>query len=292
MPEVKWIKLVTDFFENSKIDYLMGLPESDAIIIIWIRLLTLAGISNENGYIILTKNIPYNLEMLAHRCRKSENIVRAAIELFKKLEMVIEDENGLKVKNWEKYQNIEGLEKIRLNARLRQKRFKEKQKELIGNVSDNVNATLETTEITPLEYRSKNKDINIKTYVSEFEEFWKNYPRKTDKKQAYFQWKARVKSGVSSENLLFAAKNYAAECKHLKREERYIKHAKTFIGINGSYEEYFEKKVDSEELDFKEYGVDNIGWLPEIKKLTPEEEKTEEEAFMERIKEKAKRAGL
>jgi hypothetical protein len=84
-----------------------------------------------------------------------------------------------------------------------------------------------------------------KTYVSEFEEFWKNYPRKTDKKQAYFQWKARIKSGVSPGELLLSAKNYANECHQLKKEDRYIKHAKTFIGVNGSYEEYLNEKFQS-----------------------------------------------
>ncbi len=102
------------------------------------------------------------------------------------------------------------------------------------------NAYAHKTKEEKIREEKISKDNN-KTYVSEFEEFWKIYPRKTDKKQAYIQWKARIKSGVSPGNLLLAAKNYALECQQLKKEERYIKHAKTFIGVNGSFEEYINK---------------------------------------------------
>lgn len=162
MTNVKWIKIVTDFFENEKIDYILGLPEADALVVIWIRLLILAGKANLNGYIMLTEDIVYNDEMLAHKCRKPTNLVRAALEIFTKLKMIIQTDNGYQIKNWEKYQNIEGLEKIRLNARLRQKRFKEKQKEISDNVSDNVIVTQKITQITPLDLRSKNIDLKNK----------------------------------------------------------------------------------------------------------------------------------
>ena len=67
MAEVKWIKITTDMFEHEKLDFILSLPESDAIIIIWIRLLTLAGKVNVGGYVFLTENIPYTEEMLAHK---------------------------------------------------------------------------------------------------------------------------------------------------------------------------------------------------------------------------------
>ena len=53
MGEVKWIKITTNMFEDEKIDFIESLPESDAILVIWIKLLTLAGKNKTNGY---TKN--------------------------------------------------------------------------------------------------------------------------------------------------------------------------------------------------------------------------------------------
>ncbi|PPA88325.1 hypothetical protein C4A76_09695 [Brevibacillus laterosporus] len=40
---------------------------ADAILVIWIKLLTLAGKCNAGGYIFLTESIPYTDEMLSHK---------------------------------------------------------------------------------------------------------------------------------------------------------------------------------------------------------------------------------
>ena len=41
------------------------MPESDTILIIWVKLLAQAGKTNASGYIYLNQNIPYTDEMLA-----------------------------------------------------------------------------------------------------------------------------------------------------------------------------------------------------------------------------------
>lgn len=70
MADVKWIKIVTDIFDNRKIKQIERLPEADSIIVIWFKLLCLAGDINENGLIIITKDIPYTDEMLANEFNK------------------------------------------------------------------------------------------------------------------------------------------------------------------------------------------------------------------------------
>lgn len=143
MAEVKWIKITTTMFEDEKIDFIESLPESDAILIIWIKLLTQAGKTNSNGYIFLTEQIPYTDEMLAHKFRRPLSVVKLALQTLKKLEMIEFDDNGfLKITNWEKHQNIEGLDKIREQTRRRVAKFREKQAELpISNVTCNVTVT-------------------------------------------------------------------------------------------------------------------------------------------------------
>ena len=79
---------------------------------------------------------------------------------------------------------------------------------------------------------------NINIYSVHFEAFWKAYPRKKEKAKAYKCYQARIKDGFSEDELLTAAKNYAAECKKEKREEKYIKHAATFIGANTPFVDY------------------------------------------------------
>jgi len=142
MSEVKWIKITTNMFEDEKIDFIESLPESDAILVIWLKLLAQAGKTNSNGFIFLTEQIPYTDEMLAHKFRRSLNVVKLALQTLKQLEMIQYNEEGfLKIANWEKHQNIEGLDKIREQTRLRVEKHREKQKELEGNKECNVTVT-------------------------------------------------------------------------------------------------------------------------------------------------------
>jgi len=146
MSEVKWIKITTDMFEDEKIDFIQSLPESDAIIVIWVRLLTMAGKCNSNGYIFLTENIPYDENMLAHKFRKPLNIVRLAIKTFTNLNMIEDTEKGFLLPNWQKHQNIEGLDKIKEQNRKRVSAFREKQKLMIGSNECNVTSNVTVTE--------------------------------------------------------------------------------------------------------------------------------------------------
>jgi predicted phage replisome organizer len=153
--DVEWIKLTAGFFEDEKIDYILrSMPEADAILVIWIRLITMAGKCNANGFIYLTENIPYSMEDLANKFNKPINTIKLAITTFIRLEMIEDTEKGILLINWTKHQNIEGLEKIRNQTNLRVKKFRNKQKalllgekkenkkhETLRNVSSNVTET-------------------------------------------------------------------------------------------------------------------------------------------------------
>ena len=88
MSEVKWIKLVTEFFDDEKIKLIEAMPEADMVLVIWIKLLTLAGKKNMNGYIFLTKNIPYTDEMFSTLFNRPLNTVRLALNTFKNFGMI------------------------------------------------------------------------------------------------------------------------------------------------------------------------------------------------------------
>lgn len=75
-------------------------------------------------------------------------------------------------------------------------------------------------------------------YSEAFEEAWKIYPRRVAKKQAWKAWSATLKRKFTTEQLIEGARNYAEECKRLKREEQYIKHAATFWGPNEHFMDY------------------------------------------------------
>lgn len=144
MADVKWIKIVTNIFDNRKIRQIEKLPEADAIIITWFKLLCLAGDINENGLIMITKDIPYTDEMLANEFNKPITTIRLALEIFQRFNMIEIINNIYCVSNWEKYQNVDGLEKIREQTRKRVAQHRERQKQLTlteSNVTCNVTVT-------------------------------------------------------------------------------------------------------------------------------------------------------
>lgn len=141
MAEIKWVKLTTDMFDNRKIKHLRRLPEGNNIVLLWVMLLTMAGRCNAGGMIFLTENIPYTSKMLADELGFEENTVKLALTTLEQLNMIVTDHGFFSIAGWEEYQNIEGMDKIREQNRLRQAKFKAKQKTLPSNVTDNVTVT-------------------------------------------------------------------------------------------------------------------------------------------------------
>ena len=131
--KIKWVKLCTDMFENRKVKHLRTLPDGNNIVLIWVMLLTMAGRCNSGGMIFLTENIPYTPKMLADELDFEENTVLLALQALEQLDMIITDNGFFTIAGWEEYQNIEGMEKIREQNRLRKQRQREKQALLDGS---------------------------------------------------------------------------------------------------------------------------------------------------------------
>lgn len=136
MAEISWIKLSTTMFDDEKIQLIQAMPEADAVIVIWVRLLALAGKTNDDGLIYIQRNMPYTDEMLATLFGKNVNTVRLALNTLSSFNMIdISNEGFMAITNWEKHQNVEGMEKIREQNRLRAKKHYEKKKLKNSNVS-------------------------------------------------------------------------------------------------------------------------------------------------------------
>ena len=128
MADVKWIKICTDIFDDEKMTLLDAMPERDAIIVIWFKLLCMAGKQNNGGVFMLNDKIAYTDEMLATIFRRPINIVRLALSTFEQFGMIEIVNNTYTIPNWEKHQNIYGLEKIREQNKLRKRKQREKEK--------------------------------------------------------------------------------------------------------------------------------------------------------------------
>lgn len=144
MSEIKWIKITTDIFENRKIRQIESLPDGDAIIVIWLKLLTLAGSINDQGQVYFTKEIPYTEEMMATQFNRPLSTVKLALKVFVEFGMIDIVDDILKISNWEKYQNVDGLERIREQTRKRVAKHREKQKMLeVREIGENAQSVTE-----------------------------------------------------------------------------------------------------------------------------------------------------
>lgn len=126
MASVKWIKLNVDMFDDEKIKLIQAMPEGDALLLVWIKLILLAGKTNEGGYIYINDNMPYTEEMLSVIINKPLTVIRLALDTFTSLGMIESDEKGIYLVNFEKHQSLDRMQEIREYNRLAQQRHREK----------------------------------------------------------------------------------------------------------------------------------------------------------------------
>lgn len=135
MAEVKWIKIVTDVFDDEKILMIESMPEADSIIVIWFKLLCLAGKQNNSGVFQLGR-MPYTDEMFSTIFRRKLNTVRLALETFERFGMIEIINNTVTIPNWDKHQSLDALEKKRERDRLYQRERRVAQKAIAEKSSD------------------------------------------------------------------------------------------------------------------------------------------------------------
>lgn len=173
--DVKWIKICTDIFDDEKIALIDAMPDRDGILVIWFKLLCLAGKQNNGGVFMLNDKIAYTDEMLATIFRRPLNNVRMALSTFEQFGMVEIVNGAYTVPNWEKHQNIDRLEQEREKNRKRVEKFRAKQKMLTENSKNNdCNVTVmlcnDTEKIREdkkrLDYYKQIKDLYNETCVS------------------------------------------------------------------------------------------------------------------------------
>ncbi|MBE6145033.1 MAG: hypothetical protein E7171_00265 [Firmicutes bacterium] len=181
MADVKWIKLNIDMFDDEKIKIIQSMPEGDAMCVIWIKLLTLAGKTNDKGYVYITDDMPYTDEMLAVIFNKPLNTVRLALDTFTKLGMIDVDSKGIYLLNFDRHQSLDKLEKIKEQTRARVQKHREKAKQ-IALVED---VTLHVTQCNATDIdkdidKELDKDIEIEKDIEKKEK------KKNNIKKEYF----------------------------------------------------------------------------------------------------------
>ena len=236
MPDVRWIKIVTDIFDDDKILLIESMPEADAIIVIWFKLLCLAGKQNNSGVFILNDKLAYTDEMFATIFRRPLNTVRLALKTFEEFGMIEIINGAVTIPNWEKHQKLDALEASKEATKNRVARYREKQKLLAdhSNVTCNVTVTDCNADREDKIRIDKNREESISSIddaLQSFVEFWKVYPRHEAKQDAIKAWKslkpsdelcARIKADVQR-RLSVGGSWYKAERQFVPLPATYIR---------------------------------------------------------------------
>ena len=148
MADVKWIKLNVGMFDGNSFKRIKkakigGESFRDKLTAVWFELMDFAGKCNANGYLIESPEIPFSsIDDIAIIIDRETEELNLCMQYFISNRMITVIDDVYMLTNWEKYQNVEGLEKIREQNRIRQKKWYDNKKALQEpNVRSNVSIT-------------------------------------------------------------------------------------------------------------------------------------------------------
>lgn len=168
---VQWIRLKVGMFDGNSFKKIKrakigGVEFRDKLTAVWFELLDLAGKCNANGFLIDNNEIPYRtFEDISIMLDRDEKEIELCMQFFINERMIEIVDDLFCLTNFVKYQNQEGLEKIREQRRLSQAKWRDRKKQgLIGN---DVDSTVDSTQPSTTSLPS-NSISNIYTLIFDY----------------------------------------------------------------------------------------------------------------------------
>lgn len=217
MAEVKWIKITTDIFDDEKILLIESLPERDSLIVIWFKLLCMAGKQNNSGVFTLNDRIAYTDEMLATIFRRPLNTVRLALSTFEQYGMIEILDGIITIPNWGKHQSLDAYEKKKARDRERIARKRAEQKALLTvspDTSPDV-ASLEEDKDRDIDKEKEKKSVRETTHTL-FERLLPDFsisPMLADKLREWFKYKTERKEPYKEQGMKSLLRQIENNCK-------------------------------------------------------------------------------
>lgn len=263
MADVKWIKITTDIFDDEKILLIESLPDAYAIIVVWFKLLCLAGKMNNSGVFMMNNQIAYTDKMLATIFRMKEATVTMALQTFEQFGMVEIIDGVITIPNWGKHQSLDQLESKKEYMRNYMKGYREKQRLLSSgkpnrktnnktNVSEAEEEIEEETEEELEEYKKKGKKHSAKQPSKAevdafFESVWELYPVKKGKGQVS-DTKRKELYKIGLDNLKRAIDRYLKE---LQKDASWRKPQNGSTFFNSGYVDYLDENFVPDQTEPK-----------------------------------------
>ncbi len=128
--DIRWIKLAVQFYKDEDIKLIRKtMPDGDTITLMFVMLLALAGDRNQGG------NVPYTDEELSVLFDIPLNTVRLGLRVMLEKGMIDNFDGLIHITNWDKYQSVDGMDKIREQTRERVRKHRENQRALESAVA-------------------------------------------------------------------------------------------------------------------------------------------------------------
>ena len=152
-------------FKKIKRARIGGVPFRDKLTAVWFELLDLAGKSNTNGYLIDNNEIPYRtFEDIATMLDREEKEIELCMQFFINERMVEIVDDVYCLTNFMRYQNQDGLQKIREQTRKRVAEYRERKRLAQGNADCNVTVTLRNALEEDIE-EDKEKEEEFHSFI-------------------------------------------------------------------------------------------------------------------------------
>lgn len=248
-----WIKLKTDFFNREDIDFLLSQNNGCEYVVLYQMLCLMTANNNGNlatnvGEII----VPYDVEKIARDTKYfSEDTIRVALELYKQLGLIYEEQNKLL-----KISEIERMVGSESASRSAIKKREQRMKKKIEGTTKGTNCLIENRD-KRLENRDKRLDIEKELYNYIETEF------------------GRLLSPTEIEKVQSWLSSYEINIIKLAIQKAILNGKRNFSYINGILNNWKNKTYD-EIIDEDKKNV-NPNWMDkEIKKEDASDEELEE----------------
>lgn len=244
--------------------------------------LWLWGLDNADKYGLIQYADRADIEnALSSSSRRSKLRLPDIVDALVESGWIDEDERGIHLHDWEEWQDQWYKARERREKDIERKREKRSRRKTEDPQTGDGNSEEIPADNPPEEPEAQQESpepgnppeppappdppkSDAPLYPPGFQEFWKAYPRKIGKGDAYRKYQTRRKDGFSDAELIEAAKNYALQCARRHTEKEYIKHPKTFLSDTLPFLDFLPKKPKESEPEqpstanpFAEYGKED-----------------------------------
>lgn len=162
--DVFWVRLFCAEFDDPRWLAIEQLPDADAVQIIYIRMLMLAGRSNAGGILLLHESLPYDITTLSAVLRRTVPVIQfslATLERFRFIEVV---DRVIAITDWDKLQATNEL------ARIDAQRQKDKERKRIERAQkrklliESVDTSKDSPRISSITETDLNSDSEVTTH--------------------------------------------------------------------------------------------------------------------------------